>query len=304
MLSHVRIHPEVAEALAAGRPVVALESTIISHGLPRPDNLRIAREIEQAVRSGGAVPATIGIVGGEPHIGLDDPLLRRIADSEAVVKVSVRDAAALAARGGDGATTVASTAHFAAAAGIMVVATGGLGGVHRGARDSWDESADLMTLSRTGVLVVCAGVKSILDVAATLERLETLNIGVIGYRTDRFPGFYLADSGYPIGWRVETPAQAADVLRARRRLGTDGYGLVLANPIAADDEMDRELHDRVLAAGLAAAEASGVRGKDVTPFLLDFFHRETHGASVAANVALVLSNARLAAEVAAAYAAG
>ncbi|MBS4727068.1 pseudouridine-5'-phosphate glycosidase [Mycobacterium sp. SM1] len=300
----MRIHPEVAEALAAGRPVVALESTIISHGLPRPDNLRIAREIEQAVRSGGAVPATIGIVGGEPHIGLDDPLLRRIADSEAVVKVSVRDAAALAARGGDGATTVASTAHFAAAAGIMVVATGGLGGVHRGARDSWDESADLMTLSRTGVLVVCAGVKSILDVAATLERLETLNIGVIGYRTDRFPGFYLADSGYPIGWRVETPAQAADVLRARRRLGTDGYGLVLANPIAADDEMDRELHDRVLAAGLAAAEASGVRGKDVTPFLLDFFHRETHGASVAANVALVLSNARLAAEVAAAYAAG
>ncbi|MDI3314131.1 MAG: pseudouridine-5'-phosphate glycosidase [Mycobacterium sp.] len=303
MPSQLRIHPEVADALAAGRPVVALESTIISHGLPRPDNLGIAREIEQAVRSGGAVPATIAIIGGQPHIGLDDALLRRIADGDAVVKVGVRDAAALAARGGDGATTVASTAHFAAAAGITVVATGGLGGVHRGARDSWDESADLMTLSRTGVLVVCAGVKSILDVAATLERLETLNIGVIGYRTDRFPGFYLADSGYPIGWRVETPAQAAEVLRARRRVGTDGYGLVLANPIAADEEMDRALHDRVLAAGLAAAEASGVRGKDVTPFLLDFFHRETRGASVAANIALVLSNARLAAEVAAAYAA-
>lgn len=300
----MRIHPEVADALAAGRPVVALESTIISHGLPRPDNLHIAREIEEAVRSGGAVPATIAIIGGEPHVGLDDASLRRIAHSDAVVKVSVRDAAVLAARGGDGATTVASTAHFAAAAGITVFATGGLGGVHRGARDSWDESADLTTLSRTGVLVVCAGVKSILDVAATLERLETLNIGVVGYRTDRFPGFYLADSGHPVGWRVETPAQAADVLRARRRLGTDGYGLVLANPIAAGDEMDRALHDRVLAAGLAAAEASGVRGKDVTPFLLDFFHRETHGASVAANVALVLSNARLAAEVAAAYAAG
>jgi pseudouridine-5'-phosphate glycosidase len=297
----VRIRPEVSDALAAGRPVVALESTIISHGLPRPDNLRVAREIEEAVRSGGAVPATIAIIGGEPHVGLDDDAMRRIAEGTEVVKVSVRDVAVLAARAGDGATTVASTAHLAAAAGITVFATGGLGGVHRGARDSWDESADLTTLSRTGVLVICAGVKSILDVAATLERLETLNVGVIGYRTDRFPGFYLADSGHPVDWRVDTPAQAADVLRARRRLGTDGYGLVLANPIAPADEMDRALHDRVLAAGLAAAETIGVRGKDVTPFLLDFFHRETHGASIAANIALVLSNARLAAEVAVAF---
>ncbi len=298
----MHVHPEVRDALAAGRPVVALESTIISHGLPRPDNLRIAREIEEAVRSGGAVPATIAIIGGEPHVGLNDTALRRVAEGDAVVKVSVRDVAVLAARGGDGGTTVASTAHLAAAAGIRVFATGGLGGVHRGARDSWDESADLMTLSRTGVLVVCAGVKSILDVGATLERLESLNVAVIGYRTDRFPGFYLADSGHPVGWRVDTPAQAADVLRAGRRLGTDGYGLVLANPIAPGDEMDRALHDRVLATGLAAAETQGVRGKDVTPFLLDFFHRETHGASIAANVALVLSNARLAAEVAAALA--
>ena len=295
------MRPEVSDALAAGRPVVALESTIISHGLPRPDNLRVAREIEEAVRSGGAVPATIAIIGGEPHVGLDDDAMRRIAEGREVVKVSVRDVAVLAARAGDGATTVASTAHLAAAAGITVFATGGLGGVHRGARDSWDESADLTTLSRTGVLVICAGVKSILDVAATLERLETLNVGVIGYRTDRFPGFYLADSGHPVDWRVDTPAQAADVLRARRRLGTDGYGLVLANPIAPADEMDRALHDRVLAAGLAAAETTGVRGKDVTPFLLDFFHRETHGASIAANIALVLSNARLAAEVAVAF---
>jgi Uncharacterized enzyme involved in pigment biosynthesis len=297
----VHVHPEVAAALSERRPVVALESTIISHGLPRPDNLRIAREIEDAVRAGGAVPATIAIIGGEPHVGLDDAALQRIAGSDEVVKVSVRDVAALAARGGDGATTVASTAHFAATAGIEVFATGGLGGVHRQARDSWDESADLTTLSRTGVLVVCAGVKSILDVAATLERLETLNIGVLGYRTDRFPGFYLADSGYPVTWRVETPAQAADVLRARRALGTDGYGLVLANPIAADAELDPALHDRVLATGLAAAESAGVQGKDVTPFLLDHFHRETHGASLAANVALVLANARLAAEVAAEY---
>ena len=300
----MRIHPEVSEALAAGRPVVALESTIISHGLPRPDNLRVAREIEEAVRSGGAVPATIAIIGGEPHIGLDDVALQRIAEGDAVVKVSLRDIAVLAARGGDGATTVASTAHLAVAAGITVFATGGLGGVHRGARDSWDESADLMTLSRTGVLVVCAGVKSILDVGATLERLESLNVAVIGYRTDRFPGFYLADSGLPVGWRVDTAAQAADVLRARRRLGTDGYGVVLANPIGPGDEMDRVLHDRVLAAGLAAAETQQVRGKDVTPFLLDFFHRETHGASLAANIALVLANARLAAEIAADYLTG
>ena len=298
----MRIHPEVSDALVAGRPVVALESTIISHGLPRPDNLRVAREIEQAVRSGGAMPATIAIVGGVPHIGLDDAALRRIAEGHAVVKASVRDIAVLAARGGEGGTTVAATAHLAAAAGITVFATGGLGGVHRGARESWDESADLTTLSRTGVLVVCAGVKSILDVAATLERLETLSVGVIGYCTDQFPGFYLADSGYPVGWRVDTPSQVADVLRARRRVGTDGYGLVLVNPIAPGDEMDRALHDRVLTAGLAAADTQGVRGKDVTPFLLDFFHRETHGASLAANVALVLSNARLAAEVAAAYA--
>ena len=297
----MQVLPEVSDALAAGRPVVALESTIISHGLPRPDNLRVAREIEAAVRSGGAVPATIAIIAGEPHIGLDDAALRHIAVSDTVVKVSVRDVAVLAALRGDGATTVASTAHLAAAVGISVFATGGLGGVHRGARDNWDESADLMTLSRTPVLVVCAGVKSILDVGATLERMESLNVGVIGYRTDRFPGFYLADSGHPVGWRMETPDQVADVLRARRRLGTDSYALVLANPIAPADEMDRALHDRVLAEALTAAETAGVHGKDVTPFLLDFFHRETHGASLSANIALVLSNARLAAEIAAAY---
>lgn len=297
----MRIHPEVADALAAGRPVVALESTIISHGLPRPDNLRIAREIEDAVRAGGAVPATIAIVDGEPHIGLADPVLEHIAGSDTVAKVGVRDVAMLAASGGDGATTVASTAHFAALAGITVFATGGLGGVHRQARDNFDESADLSTLARTGVLVVCSGVKSILDIGATCERLETLNVGVIGYRTDRFPAFYLADSGHPVGWRVDTPAEVAAVLHARRRLGLDGYGLVLANPIPPGAELDRALHDRVLTAALAAAARAGVRGKDITPFLLDFFHRETRGASVAANIALVLANARLAGEVAAAY---
>jgi pseudouridine-5'-phosphate glycosidase len=297
----VLIHSEVAEALAAGRPVVALESTIISHGLPRPDNLRIAREIEAAVRKGGAVPATIAVVDGQARIGLDDAALAQVADDPDVVKVSVRDIAVVAARGGVGATTVASTAHLAAQAGIRIFATGGLGGVHRGARDTWDESADLTTLSRTPVLVVCAGVKSILDVGATLERLETLNVGLLGYRTDRFPGFYLRDSGHDLYWTVSTAAEAADVLRAQDRLGSAGYGLVLANPIDPADELDRDLHDRTVALGLAAADAAGVHGKDVTPFLLDFFHRETHGASLTANVALVLSNARLAAEVAAAY---
>jgi len=297
----VLIHPEVVAALADGRAVVALESTIISHGLPRPQNLRIAREIEDAVRAGGAVPATIAVVDGTARIGLDDDALGRVAGDPNVTKVSVRDIATVAARGGVGATTVASTAHLAARAGITVFATGGLGGVHRGARDTWDESADLTTLSRTPVLVVCAGVKSILDVGATLERLETLNVGVLGYRTNRFPGFYRADSGHRLDWRVDSPAEVADVLRARARLGCDAYGLVLANPIRVDDELDRDLHDRVLARGLSAADAAGVYGKDVTPFLLDFFHRETHGASLAANVALVLNNARLAAAVAAAY---
>jgi pseudouridine-5'-phosphate glycosidase len=299
----VQLHPEVREALAAGRPVVALESTIISHGLPRPDNLQIARQIEQSVRDGGAVPATIAIVDGQPHIGLDDRALEVIATSQDVLKVSVRDIATIAARGGIGATTVASTAHLAARAGIALFATGGLGGVHRQARESWDESADLTTLSRTPIAVVCAGVKSILDVPATLERLETLNVGVLGFRTDSFPGFYLADSGFPLDWRVNSADEVADVLQARHALGTDAFGLVIANPIPLPDELDRGLHDRTLAAGLAELRERGVRGKQVTPFLLEFFHRETHGASLAANVTLVLNNARVAAEIAAAYAA-
>jgi pseudouridine-5'-phosphate glycosidase len=300
----VQVHPEVASALAAGRPVVALESTIISHGLPRPDNLRIATEIEDAVRAEGAVAATIAIVAGQARIGLDADALATIAGSDDVVKVSVRDIATVAARGGHGATTVASTAHLAARAGITVFATGGLGGVHRQARDSWDESADLTTLSRTPVTIVCAGVKSILDVPATLERLETLNVGVLGYRTNAFPGFYRADSGYPLDWRVNSAAEVAEVMRSRAELGTDGFGLVVANPIPAADELDADLHDRTLAAGLAALEAGGVRGKDVTPFLLDFFHRETHGASLTANVKLVINNARLAAQIAVAHAGG
>ena len=296
---HLQIEPEVADALENGLPVVALESTIISHGLPRPDNLRIAREIEDTVRSAGAVPATIAVVSGVPRIGLDDDALRAVAEDDRVVKVSVRDLGTLVAKRGHGATTVAATAHLAALAGISVFATGGLGGVHRGARETWDESADLTTLSVTPVTVVCAGVKSILDVGATLERLETLNIPVLGYRTDRFPGFYLADSGHGLDWRVESPREVAAVLQARSALECDG-GVLVVNPVAPADELDRALHDSVLEAGLAAAEAAGVRGKDVTPFLLEFFHTATGGRSLEVNVALVRGNAALAAAIAAA----
>lgn len=296
------VQDEVRGAFADGRPVVALESTIISHGLPRPENATLAREFEQAVRDGGAVPATIAVIDGDARVGLDDAALERLASDPDAVKVSVRDLAVAAARGGVGSTTVASTAHLAARAGITVFATGGLGGVHRGAQETYDESADLPTLADTGMLVVCAGVKSILDVGATLERLETLGVGVLGYRTDAFPGFYLADSGHEVGWRVESADEVAEILAARDRVGTADRGLVLANPVEPTTELDRGLHDQLLAAGLAAAEREGVHGKDATPYLLDFFHRESDGASLQVNVALVRSNARLAAEVAAAYA--
>ncbi|HEY4314546.1 MAG TPA: pseudouridine-5'-phosphate glycosidase [Actinomycetes bacterium] len=295
--------PEVAEALAAGRPVVALESTIISHGLPRPDNLRVAREIEQAVRRGGAVPATIALVDGQARVGLDGAALERIASSDDVVKVSTRDLAVVAARAGTGATTVAATSHLAAAAGIRVFATGGLGGVHRDARRTWDESADLEGLAGTDITVVCAGVKSILDVAATLERLETLGVTVLGYRTTAFPGFYLTDSGHSLDWRVESPDEVAAVMSGRRDLGTARSGVVVANPLPVDEQLDPALHERLLHDGLAAAEANGVRGKEVTPFLLEFFHRESKGASLEANIRIVLHNAELAARIAVADAA-
>src|SRR3954447_13384709 len=288
---------EVREALEGGRPVVALESTIIAHGLPRPRNLEVAREIEATVRAGGAVPATIAVLGGEVRIGLDDAALAALAASGEVAKCGVRDLAPVVARGADGATTVAATAHLAERAGIRVFATGGLGGVHRGARDTFDESADLGTLARVGICVLCAGVKSILDIPATLERLETLNVTVVGYGTDTFPAFYLTSSGLPVPWRVETPEEAAAVLRQRDALGAPG-GVVIANPL--DEQIDPALHDRVLREGLEAAAAQGVSGRDVTPFLLERFHSHTDGERLRANVRLVLRNAALAAEIAAA----
>jgi pseudouridylate synthase len=295
----MRIHPDVADALAGRRPVVALESTIVAHGLPRPDNLRVAREIEADVRAAGAVPATIAIVPGEIRVGLDDAALEAIATRDDVDKCGVRDLAVVCARGGMGATTVAATAHVAARAGIAVFATGGLGGVHRGFAESFDESADLGTLARVGVCVVCAGVKSILDLPATLERLETLNVTVLGYRTDTFPAFYLNDSGLPVPWRVDSPEEAAAVLRARREAGAPG-AVVVANPLPADEQLDPGLHDRVLREGLEAAGRQGIVGRDVTPFLLDRFHSRTEGESLRANVRLVLRNAELAGRIAAA----
>jgi pseudouridine-5'-phosphate glycosidase len=299
----VRIAPEVAEALAAGRPVVALESTIISHGLPRPRNLEVAKQAEDAVREGGALPATMAVAAGEVRVGLDGDTLRAIAERDDVAKCGVRDLAPVAARGGWGGTTVAATAHVAARAGIHLFATGGLGGVHRDARDTWDESADLETLARTGIVVVCSGVKSILDVGATLERLETLNVTVLGYRSDRFAGFYLSDSGHPVPWRVDSPADVARLVTAARELGTDDRAAVVANPLPPEEQLDPVLHDRVLTEGLIAAEAEGVRGKDVTPFLLDYLAEKTMGASLEANVQLFVRNARLAAEIAAELAA-
>jgi pseudouridine-5'-phosphate glycosidase len=299
----MRIADDVATALADGRPVVALESTLIAHGLPRGRNLDVARELEAAVRAEGAVPATIAVVGGEPRIGLDGAALEALALGEGFAKAGVRDLAPVVARGGSAATTVASTSHLAARAGIRVFATGGLGGVHREARESWDESADLLTLAATGITVVCAGVKSILDVGATLERLETLNVVVLGFRTDRFPGFYLSDSGFPVPARVESPEEVAAVMAAQAGLGLGERAIVVANPLPEDEQVDPELHDRVLAEALAAAAEQGIRGGATTPVLLDRFHSETGGATLEANVALVRRNAVLAARIAAAAAA-
>jgi pseudouridylate synthase len=291
----------VRHALDSGGAVVALESTIIAHGLPRPRNLAVARELEAAVRAAGAVPATIAVLDGEPRIGLDEEGLQRIATTD-MAKLSVRDLPLAAARKADGATTVAATAHLAARAGIRVFATGGLGGVHRGARESWDESADLLALAGTPITVVAAGVKSILDVGATLERLETLGVSVVGWRTSRFPGFYLTDGGFELDWRVDSADEVAAAMAAADALGIDG-ALVVANPVEAAQQLDPAEHERVLAEGLQRARAAGVTGKAVTPFLLDYLHRATDGRSLEVNIAVAHGNASVAGAIAAAWAA-
>ncbi|MBM3722523.1 MAG: pseudouridine-5'-phosphate glycosidase [Actinobacteria bacterium] len=289
---------EVASAKKNGSPIVALESTIISHGLPRPKNLAVALEVEEIVRSEGAAPATIAIIEGEIHVGLEANELERVANEEDFVKASIRDLAILATKRKSAATTVAATSHIAHLAGIEFFATGGLGGVHRGASESWDESADLLALANTPVLVVCAGVKSILDISATLERLETLSVPLIGYKTSKFPGFYLQDSGYSIEHRVDTPREIADIWRTRIGLGVEKSGVVVANPTPTPMELG--LHERLLNEGLAQTKARGIIGKEVTPFLLEFFHLNSGGESLRVNVEIIKSNSRLAAQIAAA----
>ncbi|MCG8971082.1 pseudouridine-5'-phosphate glycosidase [Streptomyces sp. CL12-4] len=296
------VSEEVREAIDAHRPVVALESTIIAHGLPRPRNLLVARELEEAVRQEGGVPATIAVLDGRPHVGLDKEQLERVANEAGVRKLGHRDLPLALATGASGATTVSATALLAARAGVRVFATGGLGGVHRQWTVTQDESADLGLLARTRITVVCAGVKSILDVPATLQRLETLGVAVAGYGTDRFPGFYLSDSGHPVDWTLRTPEQVAAVMRAQDALGGPESALVVANPVPREEQLDPALHARVLADALHACEAEGVTGQAVTPFLLDYLVRHTDGASLSANLAAVRGNVRLAARVAAAWA--
>lgn len=292
------VHPEVKSALDAGNAVVALESTIISHGLPSPRNVEVARQIEQNVRDGGAVPATIAIIDGIVRVGLTAQELEILGDPNSnVVKVSTRDLGPILAVKGHGATTVSATTHIAMLAGIKFFATGGLGGVHRGAAETWDVSADLMTLAMNQITIVCAGVKSILDIGATLERLETIGVTVAGYGTDKFPGFYRADSGFGVPWRVDTPEEAAALGKYRDGIEAPG-AVVIARPVSASDELDLELHDRVLATGMAEANKQGVVGKDVTPFLLDWFHTQTSNQSLEVNVTLINANAKLAGQIA------
>ena len=299
--SPLAVSDAVADALAHRRPVVALESTIISHGFPRPRNLEVAHRFEQVLTDLGVTPATIAVVDGVPRIGLDEAALTRIAEDPAVVKVSSRDLAVAMVQRVTGATTVAATALLASRAGIRVFSTGGLGGVHRGAAESFDESADLTALSRLQVTVVSAGVKSILDIPATLERLETLGVTVLGYRTSRYPAFYVSDSGAEVDWRVESAEEIAAVMAQQDALDLRSAVLV-ANPLPPSRQLDPELHDRVLADALAEAARGRVTGKAVTPFLLAYFQEHTQGASLEVNIDIAVSNIALGAAIATAWA--
>jgi len=297
----VRVADEVTTALSAGRPVVALESTIISHGLPRPRNLAAARSFEQQLHGAGVTPATVALLDGEVRVGLTDDELARVAGDDDVVKVSVRDLPVAMAAGRSGATTVAATAYLARRAGIRVFATGGLGGVHRNAGDTFDESADLPTLARTPITVVSAGVKSILDVAATLERMETLGITVVGYGTDRFPGFWVTDSGHALDWAVPDAAAVAAVMAAGDALGLSA-AVVVANPVPVGDQLDPALHDAALGRALAAAARRGLHGKEVSPFLLAAMVEETGGLSLEVNLRIAAHNVDVAGRIATAWA--
>jgi pseudouridine-5'-phosphate glycosidase len=296
MENAIKLSAEVSSAIKAGKPIVALESTIISHGLPRPSNLEVALECERIVRDAGAIPATIALLDGKILVGLERSELDAIANREDISKASIRDLAIIVASGKSAATTVAATAHIAAMAGIHVFATGGLGGVHRGANESFDESADLTALANVDMTMICAGVKSILDVPATLERLETLAISLVGYKTNAFPGFYLTDSGYTLEHRVDSPAEIAAIIKARTAVGTLSKALVVANPVVK--EMNKSRHDEILQSGLEKAAQQGVVGKNVTPFLLEHFHTTSHGESLAINTEIIKANCLLGAQIA------
>ena len=299
---HVVLSDEVVAALAESRPVVALETTIVVQGLPAPINLEVASECDQAVRKSGSVPATIGVIGGRVVVGLSVDQLEELASpARNAAKLSARDIGVSVASATDGATTVAGTIAVARTVGIDVMATGGLGGVHRGAAQSFDESADLTALSRTPVLVVASGVKSILDIGATLERLDSLGIPVVGFRTKKFPGFYRANSGHDLDWSVDSVEEAAASFALHRLFSPTG--MLVANPVAQHQELDLTTHDQALESALALSHHQGVSGKEVTPVLLAEFARFTAGQSVQVNRDLVVANAALAGEIAKALAA-
>ncbi len=292
----------VAQALRDGAPVVALESTIITHGLPRPENLAAALEFERTVADCGAVPATIAMLDGVAHVGLEPDELERLVASDGALKLSARDLPVAMVQGATGGTTVAATALLASQAGIRVFATGGIGGVHRNADTTFDESADLGILASCRITVVAGGVKSILDIGATLERLETLSVTVLVFGTNRFPAFWLTDSGYTVDFAVATPEEIAEVMHAADTLERPG-GILVANPLPEAAQLDPALHDRLLSEALDAADAESVRGKDITPFLLDYIHEHTDRHSVSVNLEIVRGNCRLGAAIARAWSA-
>lgn len=302
-MTHPVQHPpfvvsdDVQAAVRAGRPVVALESTIFTHGLPRPRNLEVALDAEAQLRRSDVVPATIGVVDGIATVGLSVEQITQLSNAEDASKISLRDLAVAAAKQLSGGTTVAATSFLAHKAGVRVFSTGGLGGVHQGASTTFDESADLAVLARTPICVISAGVKSILDIPASLERMETYSVAVVGYRTTNYPGFYISDSGYRIQYSVAEPDEAADLIRAQQDLGIDS-AIVVANPVPADLQLDPEEHSRVLASAWDAANAAGISGNDSTPFLLDYIQQATQGRSLDVNVAVYRNNVGLGAQIA------
>lgn len=288
---------QVADAIAAHQPVVALESTIFTHGLPRPRNVDVALEGEQIIRDAGFVPATIGVHRGRPTVGLTEDQIRDLAFDDQVIKAGIRELAYAAVKGLSAGTTIAATSFLARAAGIDVFATGGLGGVHHGASESFDESADLMALAQTSIVLISSGAKAILDIGKTLERFESLSVPVVGYRTTSYPGFYVVDSGYRLNASVDSPAEIAQLLRAHRALGA-ASGILIANPVPVDEQLDPAELDDVVRRAWADAERAGIKGQATTPYLLDYIRRATNGRSLDANVALYRNNVRLACQVA------